>query len=325
MRVFENANYPFHQWRGRAYFVFATLVVIGIAGMVRNVVVDGSWLAYGVDFTGGTRVQVEFSEPVTAEAVRASVESAGYDDWEISSFGGPTAYVLRMGGFEQSAEDDARSRVTEALSPGFDEGDYEIMSTGAIGPKVADELQQRALMAILLSFLATLVYLAFRFEWRFGLAAVLATMVDVLVSLGYLAVTRTEISMGTIAALLTIVGYSLNDNIVVFDRIRENLVRPPPGESYSSILNRSINETLSRTALTGGGVLATLTSLYFLGGPVIQDFALVLILGIVIGTFSSIFVASPLLYEIEKRSPKFGIRKAKGGSGGSSRKKTATV
>lgn len=324
MRVFENANYPFHNWRRRAYLVFATLVAIGLIGIIRNVVVDGSWLAYGVDFTGGTRVQVQFDRPVEAEDVRAAVESAGYNDWEISSFGGPDAYVLRMGLFEQNEENDARAIVTNALSNGFSEAEFEILSTGAIGPKVADELQQRALIAILLSFTATLIYLAFRFEWRFGLAAILATSIDIVVTLGYLATTRTEISMGTVAALLTIVGYSLNDKIVVFDRIRENLVLPKPSEDYSGILNRSINETLSRTALTGGGVLATLFSLYFLGGPVIQDFALVLILGIIIGTFSSIFVAAPILYEIEQRSPKFSAKGTKG-RGREGRKRTVTV
>ena len=322
MRVFQNANYPFHNWRRRAYLVFATLVLIGLAGIIRNVVVDGSWLSYGVDFTGGTRVQVQFDRPVEAEAVRASVEAAGYTDWEISTFGGSDSYVLRMGLFEQNADEDAHAMVTGALSNGFSESEFEILSTGAIGPKVADELQQRALIAILLSFGATLVYLAFRFEWRFGLAAVLATMIDVLVAIGYLATTRTEVSMGTIAALLTIVGYSLNDKIVVFDRIRENLAIPSPSEDYSGILNRSINETLSRTALTGGGVLATLFSLYLLGGPVIQDFALILILGIIIGTFSSIFVAAPILYEIEQRSPKFMIG---GSKKKSSRKRPVTV
>lgn len=322
LRVFENANYSILSRRRTAYLVFAALVVMGIFGVVRNIIADGSWLSYGVDFTGGTRVQVEFTRAVDAEEVRSAVEQAGYDDWEISSFGGPTAYVFRMGTFEQTAGQDAKTRVEQALANGFSADEFEVVSTGAIGPKVAAELQQRALMAILLSFLATLVYLAFRFEWRFGLAAILTTFIDVLVAIGYLATTRTEISMGTIAALLTIVGYSLNDKIVVFDRIRENLRLPHPGESYAALLNRSVNETLSRTALTGGGVLATLAALFFLGGPVIQDFALILLLGIIIGTFSSIFIAAPILLEVEERSPKFAEKKAKSGKTVPQRKAT---
>ena len=175
--------------------------------------------------------------------------------------------------------------------------------TESVGPKVGNELQYRALIAILLSFLVTMAYLWVRFEWRFGLAAIAATAHDILITLGLLAIMGSEISLGTVAAFLTIVGYSLNDTIVVFDRIREDLAKPRHGKTYMELLNQAINETLPRTVLTASGTLATLVSLAVLGGPVIRDFAVVLILGIFIGTFSSIFVASPVLYFIESKWP----------------------
>lgn len=309
MRLFENARYPFMEWRTRAYLITALLLTIGIGAMVYNVTSIGSWLSYGVDFTGGSLVQVDFKRPTTVEQIRTAAARGGHDDWEIARFGSGDAFVVRMPSFTQEVGSDAAARVTQGLASTYKPTDFQVVRTEALGPKVGDELQLKALWAILLSFGATLVYLGFRFEWRFGLAAIIATAHDILITLGFLAVTRTEISLTTIAALLTIVGYSLNDTIVVFDRIRENLAKPHrPGSSYMQLLNTSINETLSRTVLTGGSTLATLLALYFFGGSVIQDFALVLLLGIVIGTFSSIFVASPALYEIEKRWPKYNAR-----------------
>ena len=303
MRLFENANYPFLDWRKRAYIISAVVILAGVAAMAFNTARIGSWLNYGVDFTGGTIVQLDFNRPTTVEEIRATAARTGNDEWEITRFGEVDEFVVRMPSFEQEAGQDAGTRVRQALSSRYSPNDFKVVRTEAVGPKVGNELQLKALWAILLSFGATLIYLAFRFEWRFGLAAVIATAHDILITLGFLAVTRTEISLGTVAALLTIVGYSLNDTIVVFDRIRENLHKPRRG-NHIQLLNTSINETLSRTVLTGGSTLATLLSLYILGGPVIRDFALVLILGIIVGTFSSIFVAAPALYEIEKRWPR---------------------
>ena len=309
MRLFENARYPFMEWRTRAYLITAVLLAVGFGAMIYNVSSTGSWLNYGVDFTGGTIVQVDFKRPTTVEQIRDAAARGGHDDWEIARFEGGDEFVIRMPSFGQEAGRDAATRVAEGLSSTYRANDFSVVRTEAVGPKVGDELQLKALWAILLSFAATLVYLGFRFEWRFGMAAVIATAHDLLITLGFLAVTRTEISLTTIAALLTIVGYSLNDTIVVFDRIRENLAKPRrAGVTYMQLLNTSINETLSRTVLTGGSTLATLLALYFFGGAVIQDFALVLLLGIVIGTFSSIFVASPALYEIEKRWPKYNAK-----------------
>jgi preprotein translocase subunit SecF len=210
--------------------------------------------------------------------------------------------------FSEDVVTDPADGVREVLEPRFGAGAFQVVRTEAVGPKVGMELQQRALLAILFSLLLTLVYIAVRFEWRTGVAAVIATSHDIIITLGFLALLRSEISIGTVAAFLTIVGYSLNDTIVVFDRVRENLakLRATP---LAQTLNRSLNETLPRTVLTSGTTLLTLFSLYLFGGAVIRDFALVLILGIMIGTYSSIFVASPALLAIEGRWPRGGGKK----------------
>lgn len=311
MRFFQNASYPFLQWRKRAYLVTAALLGVGIGSMIYHAATGERWLNYGVDFTGGTVVQVSFTRPTTAEQVRAATSAAGHGDWEITHFGSGNDYEVRTPRFAQEAGQDAQSRVVQALSTRFREiktgqtaGDFRIARTEAVGPKAGSELEQRALIAILLSFAAILGYLALRFEWRFATAAVLATVHDVLVTLGFLALTRTEISLGTVAAVLTVLGYSMHDTIIVFDRVREDLAKPRHGRTFLDILNKAINETLPRTILTVGTVMATLLSLLVFGGPVIFGFTLVLVLGIAIGTFSSIFVASPILYEIERHFPR---------------------
>jgi preprotein translocase subunit SecF len=303
MRIFQHANYPFMQWRRRAYIITGILLLAGLSAMILNVSRFGTWLNYGVDFRGGTVVQLDFNAPVQADRLRAAAESAGHGDWEITNFGASDEFVIRMESFSGSLQQTAGQAVQQTLASRFPADSYKIVRTEAVGPKVGDELQIRALIAILLSFLATMAYLWVRFEWRFGLAAIAATMHDILITLGLLALMGSEISLGTVAAFLTIVGYSLNDTIVVFDRIRENLGKPRHGMAYVDLLNRAINETLPRTVLTASGTLCTLVSLAILGGPVIRDFAVVLILGIFIGTFSSIFVASPVLYFIESKWP----------------------
>ncbi|HEY0019667.1 MAG TPA: protein translocase subunit SecF [Longimicrobium sp.] len=300
MRIFQHANYPFMQWRRRAYIITGVMLLAGFAAMIMNATNRyGSWLNYGVDFKGGTVVQLEFNQPVQADQLRAAAEAAGRTGWEITNFGSPREFVIRMEAFSGSSE----QVVQQTLASRFPPTSYRIVRTEAVGPKVGNELQFRALVAILLSLMVTMVYLWVRFEWRFGLAAIAATMHDILITLGLLALMGSEISLGTVAAFLTIVGYSLNDTIVVFDRIREDLAKPRHGKTYMELLNQAINETLPRTVLTASGTLATLVSLAVLGGPVIRDFAVVLILGIFIGTFSSIFVASPVLYFIESKWP----------------------
>jgi len=301
MRLFKDAKYPFMAGRRRAYIASAVLIGLGIASIVLH-----GGLKYGVDFTGGTLVQVEFNEQVDAANLRSVVEEAGFAGAAIQGFGGDREYLVRLQTFEEVAGQGEVERMLAAISAAFGEDGYTVLRVEAVGPKVGSELQRKAVLAILMSFVLTLIYLAFRFEWRFGVAAVVATIHDILITFGFISLVGIEITLGTVAAILTIVGYSLNDTIVVFDRIRENL-RKKRKEPYETTLNRSINETLPRTVLTSGTTLVTLMALFLFGGSVIRPFAMVLILGVVIGTYSSIFVASPALLEIEE----YGRRRAK--------------
>jgi preprotein translocase subunit SecF len=234
------------------------------------------------------------------------VEDAGFAGAAIQGFGGEREYLVRLQTFEEVGGEGEVERMLDALSAAYGEEGYTVLRVEAVGPKVGSELQRKAVLAILMSFVLTLIYLAFRFEWRFGVAAVVATIHDIMITFGFISLMGIEITLGTVAAILTIVGYSLNDTIVVFDRIRENL-RKKRKEPYETTLNRSINETLPRTVLTSGTTLVTLLALFIFGGSVIRPFAMVLILGVLIGTYSSIFVASPALLEIEE----YGRRRAK--------------
>lgn len=299
MRLFNQANYQFIEKRRMPYMLSGTVIAIGIAFMIYNFVSIGSWQNYGVDFTGGSFIQVRFDQPTTAAQLRAAL--GGPDAPPITRFGEENEFVVRA---ELTDEDVAQvaDEVREQLEAAFGTGVFEIVRQESVGPKIGDELQQKAALAMLFSFALTLIYLAIRFEFRFGVAAVIATVHDILVTLGFLAAFQVEIALPTVAAILTIVGYSLNDTIVVFDRVRENLnAKGGRRQDPSELVNRSINETLPRTVLTSTTTLAVLLSLFFVGGPVIRDFTVVLILGVVVGTYSSIFVASPALLEIQSR------------------------
>jgi preprotein translocase subunit SecF len=299
MRLFNQAKYPFIEWRHKAYVVSAAIIAVGIAAMVFNITSLGSWQNYGVDFTGGSLIQVQFNEPATAAQLRAAL--GGSQSPPITRFGQENEFVVRAALDDQEV-DVVRAQIEDQLVAAFGGSAFEVVRTETVGPKIGAELQQKAALAILFSFALTLVYLAMRFELRFGLAAVIATFHDIMITLGFLALFRVEIALPTVAAILTIVGYSLNDTIVVFDRIRENLnAKGGRREDPVSLVDRSINETLPRTVLTSGTTLAVLTALLLVGGAVIRDFTLVLILGVTVGTYSSIFVASPALLEIQKR------------------------
>jgi preprotein translocase subunit SecF len=268
--------------------------------MLANIVTIGSWQQYGVDFTGGSLIQVRFETPMTAGEIREALGGANAPD--ITRFGNENDFNIRAPVMEGASVEEVRNQIEADLGAAFGGGSFEVLEADLVSPKVGGELQQKAAFAILFSFVLTLIYIAIRFELRFGFAAIIATFHDIILTLGFLALFRVEIALPTVAALLTIVGYSLNDTIVVFDRIRENLGKKGGRKEDPVVLvDRSINETLPRTVLTSGTTLAVLLALLILGGPVIRDFTLVLILGVVVGTYSSIFVASPALLEIQKR------------------------
>jgi len=293
MRLFKDASYDFLNNRKRAYIFSALLLLVGIFFLVVH-----HGLSYGVDFTGGTLMQVKFGKATDVAQVRSAISGLGGGEAQIQQLGQGNQYVIRLPVFQSDQQRDVGDELRSALASSFGQDGYTVERTEAVGPKVGNELQSKALEAILIAFGLTLVYLAFRFEWRFGVAAIIATGHDILITFGFISMFNVDITLATVAAVLTIVGYSLNDTIIVFDRMRENF-KGKRKELYVETLNRSINETLPRTVLTSGTTLATLFALFIFGGEVIRPFALVLILGIGIGTFSSIFVASPALLEIE--------------------------
>ncbi len=309
MWFFQHADYKFIEQRQKAYVVSAAVLLISIASMVGFGVAGNGWVNYGVDFTGGTLVQIDFNEPTAVSELRSALGSM--QGSEVTRFGGENEYLIRVPEFSEGGTETSEI-ITGMVEDAFGAGTFTVVRTEAVGPKIGDELQTKALLAILMSFTLTLIYLAFRFEWRFGVAAVIATVHDILITLGFISVIRMEVSLPTVAAVLTIIGYSLNDTIVVFDRVRENVKGKMRRDPYIHIINRSINEVLPRTVMTSGTTFAVLLALFILGGTMIRDFALILMLGVVIGTYSSIFVASPALLEIEERTgDAHGVTKAK--------------
>ncbi len=301
MWLFHDAKYGFINMRRKAYVVSAGVLLVGIVAMAVNFATIGAWQNYGVDFTGGILVHLDFSEPTTDTELRAAL--GGTQAPTITSFGrGGDEYVIRAPIQEGVGIDEAAADISAQVAATYGGDSFEIARQELVGAKIGDELQGKAALAILFSLVLTLLYIAIRFEMRFGVASVIATAHDIFIVLGMLALFRVEISLPTVAAILTILGYSLNDTIVVFDRIRENLkARGGRRQDPYKLVNRSINETLPRTVLTSGTTLGVLFALLVLGGGVIRDFTVVLILGIMIGTYSSIFIASPALLEIQKR------------------------
>jgi preprotein translocase subunit SecF len=300
MRLFANANYDFLGSRRIAYAITLAVLLPGLLlVLIRGV-------NYSVEFTGGTLVQVEAKEPVNVGEVRDAVLAQGIEGAEIQTFGSDRELVIRARSAARGTDADdtqaTSTAVQQALDAALGAGNYTVLRTEAVGPKVGGELRQKAFMAILLSFVAVLAYLAYRFEWRFGVAAVVATAHDIVAAIAFIGIFRLEVSLFLVAGLLTIVGYSLNDTIVIFDRIRENLHRRKR-EGFAEILNRSINETLPRTFFTGTTALGSLLALSILGGDVVRPFALLMLFGVIVGTFSSIFIASPVLLAIEQRWP----------------------
>ena len=300
MRLFANANYDFLGQRRWAYAISVGFSLVGFAVLlIRGV-------NYSVEFTGGTLIQIETEQPADVGALRNALQSRGIPNAEIQTFGSDREIVVRARVAREGSDANDTQATAEAVGQALDAtlgaGTYRLLRTEAVGPKVGGELRQQALFAILMSFLAVLAYLAYRFEWRFGVAAVVATAHDIIAAIAFIGLARLEVSLFVVAGLLTIVGYSLNDTIVIFDRIRENLHRRKR-ESFEAIINRSVNETLPRTFFTGTTAVGSLLALSVLGGDVVRPFALLMLFGVAVGTFSSIYIAAPVLLAIETRWP----------------------
>lgn len=302
LRIFHNTKYDFIRWWRVAVGLTVAFIALGIGSLALKGV------NYSIEFTGGTLKQLSFKTAIDPGKIRTALDRGGYHDAEIQQFGSPRDFTLRVRGAEEVAAQAAGAelvskRVDSVLYSAFGQNNVTVVRTEAIGPRVGSELRRNALIAIMLSFAITLVYLAIRFEWRFGLAAVIATGHDVFTTLAFVKLMHMEVSLTVVAALLTVLGYSLNDTIIIFDRVREDL-RKGRKETLYDTLNRSINETLPRSILTHATTAAATLALLIFAGEVIRPFAWVMLFGIVTGTFSSIYVAGPVLLWIENKYPR---------------------
>lgn len=277
--------------------LIASAIVL-LAGLVSIAVQRG--LKQSIDFAGGALVEVRTERPVPLQDIRSIIASAGFENAEITRFGAENEFLIKVKGIAEA--DSSAKTILGALQSGVTGQQVELRRVETVGPKIGAELRSTGVQAVIWSLVGILIYVGWRFDFRFAVASILATMHDVLLTLAFFSFTGIEISMGVLAAVLTIVGYSLNDTVVVFDRIRENL-RLKRGTEFGKLVNTSINETLSRTVITGTTTLLVLISLIFLGGEVLRDFAITLFVGIIIGTYSSVFVAAPIVLEWHKWRP----------------------
>ncbi|MBI5179585.1 MAG: protein translocase subunit SecF [Nitrospinae bacterium] len=258
------------------------------------VLIASGGLKYGIDFAGGTLVQVKFKTAPQINEVRAAVDVTGMGG-DIQQFGEPVDILINIRPKEQKGEN-ATQEVVAALESKFGKDSFTVERTEIVGPKVGKDLTIKALLAVLYSLIGILIYLAVRFEFRFATTAIIAIIHDTIITLGALAITGREFSLPVLAAILTVIGYSLNDTIVVFDRVRENL-RLKRNMELPDLVNGSVNETLSRTIITSGLTLLTVIALFVFGGEVLHDFSFTLLVGIGFGTYSSVFIASALLID----------------------------
>ncbi|EAI1055522.1 protein translocase subunit SecF [Campylobacter coli] len=249
-------------------------------------------LQFGIDFSGGTLIQLKYDTVAPIPQIREILEKQGsFQNLSVTEFGSKEEITIRFLGSNDSLGSDIGEHISTLLK---DTGKFEVRRADVVGPKVGDELRNKGLMAIIVSLVAILIYIAIRFEWRFALAAIISEIHDVVITLGAISLFKIDVNLDTLAAVLTVLGYSLNDTIIIFDRIREGIKTNKKSE-LAPIINESVSATLSRTVLTSGLTLATVVILYLFGGEMIQGFSLALIVGIVVGTLSSIFVASPTL------------------------------
>ena len=276
--------------RNIAFAFSAALVGLGLLAAVQ---IDRGKANLGIDFAGGTAIQFKFDKPVRIDEARAALEKNGVQGAELQEFTEGNKLLVRVKA-AKTIEEKVAERIRGALSSAFPQNPFVVDSTTEIGPTIGKALQQTAVKAIVFSMIGIIIYIAFRFEFRFGIAAAVATFHDVLAVLGVFYLLDKEITLLIVSALLTLAGYSLTDTVVVFDRIRENL-KTRRKESLIETINNAINQVLSRTIVVSLTVMLVLIALFFFGGEVIHDFSFALLIGVIVGTYSSIFVASPLL------------------------------
>ena len=289
MRLFNNTNIDFVGKSAIAKFLSIALIITGLASLG----IKGG-PALSIDFTGGTIAQLQFEKAVEVSELRNLLTENGFESSEIITFGSPNEVLIKtqFSGANSELESNLKSAI---------KSEFQVRRVESVGPKIGKELQSDALSAILLSLLLILIYISFRFDRFYAYGSVVALIHDVLITMGVFSLLSIEIDLTIVAAFLTIVGYSLNDTIVVFDRIRENVVKHAR-ESLDSIVNISLNSTLGRTIITSLTTFVVVLSLFLFGGEVIKNFAFALIVGVFVGTYSSIYVASPVMMYFEKKA-----------------------
>jgi len=286
LQILHKTNIDFMGWKKVSFAVSAVMITLGLIALVQ---VGRGKANLGIDFVGGTTVQLSFKEKLPLDEARAALEKAGFAGASLQEFSEGNKVLIRLREHEGVAE-----KVVSLFKQAFPNRAFEVDSTTEIGPTIGKDLQKDALLAVVFSIIAIILYIAVRFEFKFGVAAAVATIHDVCAVLAIFYIVNKEINLLIVTALLTLAGYSLTDTVVVFDRIRENLKRAKR-EDLGTLVNNSINEVLSRTIITSLTVVLVLVPLVLLGGEVLHDFSLALLMGVIIGTYSSIFVASPLL------------------------------
>lgn len=296
--ITKTTNIDFIGLRRIAFAVSALLVALGLAALVMVALGKANM---SVDFTGGTSLQIKFERPVSIADIRHVLSSGGIRDIQIQQVSGTTGEFFIKTKTSDTREERIQQRVSQALSSGL-QMKFEILGTNMVGPSVGETLKRNAIIAIALALVCIVIYIAWRFTFVFGIAATIATFHDVLVLLGVFYVFGREMNILFITALLTIAGYSLTDTVVVFDRIRENKGKMKSRDDFGNIINLSINEVLSRTLITSLTTLLAIGAILVLGGEVLFDFSFALFIGVLVGTYSSIFVASPLIFLWRKKA-----------------------
>ena len=290
---------------GKRKFAFGLSGMLVLLGIVAFVMVVMGKARLGIDFSGGTMIQGNFSQAVSISDLRSAMSRNGYGEAEIQELHReiPNSFLIRVKATAETG-DQVANQLMAVLQKEFPNNKFNLDSVDEVGPAVGKTLQAKARLAVLISLLGILLYIWVRFDFRFGVAATAATFHDVLAVLGIFFILQKEITLLVITALLTLAGYSLTDTVVVFDRIRENLKLFRKRGDFPTLINTSVNEVLSRTIITSATVFLVVAVLFFLGGEVLHDFALALMLGVIVGSYSSVFVAGSMLVEWEKKAPK---------------------
>lgn len=294
LQILHKTNIDFIGWRKVSFAVSGVLIALGLIGIIQ---IARGKANLGIDFVGGTTIQLTFKKPVAIDKARAALDRSGLHGASIQQVGeGENNILIRM-----RESEGASDKVQSSFRQEFADNPFEVYSIMEIGPAIGQALQRDSLLAVSVSIIAIVIYIAFRFQFKFGVAAAIATLHDILAVLGIFFILNKEINLLVITALLTLAGYSLTDTVVIFDRIREDL-KKNKRDPLPKIVNGSINEVLSRTIITSLTVVIVLIPLVIWGGEVLHDFSMALLMGVVIGTLSSIFVASPILVIWQERA-----------------------